>query len=146
MLNRHQVRLCRGSAAYRAAAIPTVLPGQKAGLPSLQPIPGRDRKVRDRTGREPHRAGEGVVRAVLEAGELGGGRYSQRFLDLAVRGATQHWRQRALPRGGADREEFSRGRTILGLPQQLLFLQVRETLAINSRKISTAIINDNEID
>jgi len=142
MLNRHQVRLCRGSAAYRAAAIPTVLSGQKAGLSSLQPIPGRDREVRDRTGREPHRAGEGVVRAVPETGGFGGGRHSQRFLDRAVRGATQHWRQRVVPRGGADREELPRGGTILGLPQQLLFLQVGGTLEINSYRekfASTAV-------
>lgn len=48
MSNRHQVRLCGGPAADRAAALSTILPGQETVLSSLQPISGLNREVRDR--------------------------------------------------------------------------------------------------
>lgn len=140
MLDRHQVQLCGGSAADRAASIQAVLPGQEADLPSLQPLLGCDREVRGRDGRESHRAGEGAVRAVPEEGGLGGGRHPERFSDLAVRGAAQHRRQGALRRGGADGEELPGWSAVLILPQQLLLLQVQtlELLVVEckSRAIS----------
>lgn len=125
MSNRHQIWLCCGPTANRAAALPTVLSGQEARLSPLQPLPGRDREIWNRAGWKPYRAGEGTVRTVPEARRLGGGRHPERFSDLTVRRATQFWRQGALRRSCANCEKFSCRRAVLSFPQQLLLLQVK---------------------